>query len=192
MKRKQIIMGTAILLATLVLVGASIPHVRGADATTSGSGSSRDAWLYNSTNLKVIVDAPEYIGLDVSSGYFNVTVQWIVLDSAHTPDEQFTVYVEIQDINKTAVKTIDWDGTNADTEIAFDLDYFAEQDTAKYNVTLDNNTASIQTLSLTTDIITSSMTGMILGIMPVMITIAIISFVLSMVATMSKDGFGGK
>lgn len=190
MKQKQIIMGTAILLAFVVLIGASIPQVRGADATTSGSGSSRDAWLYNSTNLKVIVDAPTYIALDDSTGYFNVTVAWIVLDSAHTPDEEFTVYVEIQDINKTAVKTIDWDGTNADSEIAFDLDYFTKLDNSKYNVTLDNGSASIQTISLQCDVISSSMTGMIIGIMPVLITIALISFVLSLVGTMSKKGFG--
>lgn len=183
-------------LALVVLLASTLPFaiedVSG--ATVSGSGSSRKLLLYNTTadkSLKVIVNYSSYIGLD--RDYYNVTVTWVSLDATQN-DEWFNVTVLIQDVNKSVNKKIDFDGTNADSLISFDTTVFVEEAVAYYNVSLLNFTGVGDTYAGTTEITSSSMSGMILWIMPVMITLAMLSLILGMIGGITKKGFsfGGK
>lgn len=184
-------------LAFVLLVAVSLPFVvedvQG--ASTSGSGANRKILLYNTTadkNLKVIVNYSTSIGLD--RDYYNVTIKWIPLNEDGI-DEDFSVYVDIQEVNKSVTKRIDFDGTNTDSLISFDTDLFIEEDSAYYNVTLYNQTeAQGDFYAGTTEIARSSMTGMIMWIMPVMITLAMLSLILGMIGGITKKGFnfGGK
>jgi len=190
MKPKKPLLGIG--LAFVLLLASTIPFaiedVSG--ATVSGSGSSRKVWLFNTTSaksLKVIVNYSSYIGLD--RDYFNVTVKWIPLESTQ-PDEWFNVSVAIQDVNKSVAKKVDFDGTNTDSLITFNTDVFTEQDKAYYNITLLNFSTTSDHYEGFTEITSQSMTGMILWIMPVMITLALLGLILGMVATLGKKGFG--
>jgi len=176
-------------LALVVLLASTIPFaiedVSG--ATVSGSGSSRKCLLYNTTSaksLKVIVNYSAYIGID--RDYYNVTVKWIPLVSGQ-PDEWFNVSVNIQDVNLSVNKKIDFDGTNTDSLISFDTDLFTEEDSAYYNITLGNFTGVGDFYAGTTEITSQSMTGMILWIMPVMITLALLSLILGMIGGIKFD-----
>jgi len=192
MKTYKSLLGIA--LALVVVMASTIPFavedVSG--ATVSGEGASRKCWLYNTTSaksLKVIVNYSSYIGID--RDYYNVTVKWIPL-SATQPDETFKLYVNIQEVNKSVSKAIDFDGTNTDSLISFDTDLFTEQDKAYYNITLLNfSEASGDHYAGTTEITAQSMTGMIMWIMPVMITLCLLAVILGMLGTMKFD-FGTK
>lgn len=184
-------------LALVVLLASTLPFaiedVSG--ATVSGSGSARKLSMYNTTavkSLKVIVNYSTFIGLD--RDYYNVTIIWIPIDTLQN-DEWFNVSVAIQEVNKTVAKKIDFDATNANSVISFTTNVFIEEDVAYYNVTLGNFTGVGDYYAGTTEISTSSMTGMIMGIMPVLITLAMLSLILGMIGGITKmKGFnmGGK